>query len=831
MELLTTEAGYLADLRALVSVYLDQLPTLTVPRPLLSPSYSSTFSLPTARRPSPPSSSSSYSHSDNSHHKPSKSHSKDALDPLLPSAELAIVARNAAQILAVHDALARMLLNAVRNAGWAPGISALTGEDPPDPPDDDQQNQIVEQAIAGVTAVFTSQAALFDAYESFCATHYNALDIVRRVQRRWPTEWDAYERRCADLATTLPASTNEPATPARRHSMSSLAPNPNHLPPRPGLTRMRSSRTLHPARLQLLDYLIKPVQRICKYPLLLAPLAPPGDAEQGGVAAMKRVAALVDTAHATHAAQQQAARILTRLEAPPSVREFVMSAGEVLLAGALDVVCEREGCVKAKYLGAFLFAGGFVLFVKATRGARYEARHWIEARGVHDREDEMLLPCSFRILSADSGPVIEVAASCRREKMVWVDALTQAVAAPRDWAPGSAPPPPPSSATFYSSPTSPTGPDPPTHALPTIQSIPEMEMQLPPVALVLAPPHPPTATSPRLKSSSATLAASPSRRSSSASVKAFFTPSPSASGSGDILVHRASAAARAETDRALADVCSAACSAARCYAAAHSEDLFHFSDGAAGGGSGFSTGSGGSGSGFASGKAPVGVVGSARNRLTKRESVLVRRRRSAVELAAAAAAEEAAFAATAAAGTAKAGERRRWGKALKLALDDVSNAPAPAPELLSPDSPTLVSTSQCSSSAASAVHSGPPKRARSMVDNVRGFFLAPPKSPARADVFGGEKQRARRGVLVKGTGGAGAGRGKVPPSASSPVLPRLAAHAPKRYTWHAAPVGPGVDADTDVKVVRVVKVGGEPPRNRLRALFAAFSRSQTALAA
>ena len=46
-----------------------------------------------------------------------------------------------------------------------------------------------------------------------------------------------------------------------------------------------------------------------------------------------------------------------------------------MLAGALDVV--QYPTHRAKYLGAFLYAGGYCILAKVTKGGRvYEPRHW-----------------------------------------------------------------------------------------------------------------------------------------------------------------------------------------------------------------------------------------------------------------------------------------------------------------------------------------------------------------------------------------------------------------------------------------------------------------------
>ncbi|KAI0050212.1 hypothetical protein FA95DRAFT_1594060 [Auriscalpium vulgare] len=934
-ELLATEAGYLADLRALVHVYLAQLPTLTARPPLnlpiLSPSYSSSFFPAKPPKPAPASPTDPFSAAA----APAKSRSPKARSPksddpgppsrlrekdrLLADADVRTVARNAAQILAVHDAFGRML------------SGAAAGVDVADAPDD------IERAIVGVATLFTTQAALFNAYEDFCVGHFDALESVRRVQARHPAEWDAYERRCAVLVRDMqereleeavadekddaeavgegggdvdekaqdgagvhragstssssrlgtsaytptqdshdaPAPTpapvlltptsapptktsfsasppaERPATPTltkalykgkeratdkparrlRRHSMGALVPRMRSarslkadavaaaaaLPKPPPQPRRKSTsdRRAQGARLQFMDYLIKPVQRICKYPLLLDLLyaSPKGQEREVGGAdvvvasaaqAMRHVAALVDRAHAQHAQHTQSARVLARLSLPASFSPpspasapadadplaFARGAGPVRLAGALDVLAARglrgvaRGRVRARYLGAVLYDGGWCVLVKAVRG-RYEMRHWFEVGkfAVHDAVDEdPFLPYSIRMYSADGD--FELAAACAGEKRLWLAALldAQKVENPPPWA-GTAP-----CSLGFGMPDAAISPvdDAPSMqippSLPTIQSIPELDGApcLPPVSAVLdlppPPPPPPTTTpipptrpafktelSSALSMSARTLGEPPSRRSSAVSVRAFFNGADVEDGA--VEVHRSALLARAEVDSALADVVSGECSAARCWAEAHDEELFM-------GAWGVTT--------------VRSVWGAARSRLARRESLVVRRRRSNVDLTAAPPLLEGlpvpAGGLLAGHATIRAPRTNaKWGKgkaALKVVTGGEEHEEAvaivdPVPEaasagglvvvqspdaLLLPESPTLVS--QCSSTTAShtgsraaspgpsagpsppsqqqhlsALAPSPPKRARSMVDNVRGFFLpaagAPPP-PVRA---------------------------------------------------------------------------------------------------
>lgn len=130
-------------------------------------------------------------------------------------------------------------------------------------------------------------------YEPFCAGHSEALDLLRKVQGQ--PEWDMYEKRCALVVSDERALENSKSGKppfSRRHS--SDAPK----------THSRLSR------LTMRDFLITPIQRICRYPLLLHQLEAElghsaanslphdleGDIVTKSVNSMKQVAAKVDEA-------------------------------------------------------------------------------------------------------------------------------------------------------------------------------------------------------------------------------------------------------------------------------------------------------------------------------------------------------------------------------------------------------------------------------------------------------------------------------------------------------------------------------------------------------
>jgi hypothetical protein len=290
------------------------------------------------------------------------------------------------------------------------------------------------------------QASLFAVYEPFCSGQHEANEIISKIARRHKDAWDAYERHCTELLSAehghrrrqsdcRPAldrvvrSSADLTERGRRHSVDAVfhsssveAPRRAALDgPRPEMGERAESASVTKEkdvdkgpRLKLADYLVKPMQRITRYPLLLAalliqppppgqsvlrsPLAPglqaidfagPDVVVASARLAMDHAAAQIDAAASAQAAHVQSARIAARLAPAPHIKvaKFVSGLGTCVLAGALDVVHHRalrdlgSGSVRAKYLAAFLYAGGFLVLAKVHGARRYEPRHWFDLAG------------------------------------------------------------------------------------------------------------------------------------------------------------------------------------------------------------------------------------------------------------------------------------------------------------------------------------------------------------------------------------------------------------------------------------------------------------------
>ena len=300
--------------------------------------------------------------------------------------------------------------------------------------------QYFPQHIYFTYVLVPAQASRFNAYQSFCAGHPEALDVIRKAYQQYPQELDSFEQRCSTMVSDTEAGSkptvSEPQDGLRRDSRSFTPQKPipdnrkrtkssssldgavRSLRRRPSIANAKDlapyssevKRERAAPRIVFTDYLIKPIQRVCKYPLLLDQLLPSktyrvlsntvdtrSDVDvvvESAAQAMRHVAASVDEARRRQDIAAQSALISSRIysssgsgSSSPSLMtlsaEFLASLGNCLLAGSLDSMyyhpdrpLGQSSTIKAKYYGAFLYPGGYLILVKVSKGRKYEPRHW-----------------------------------------------------------------------------------------------------------------------------------------------------------------------------------------------------------------------------------------------------------------------------------------------------------------------------------------------------------------------------------------------------------------------------------------------------------------------
>ncbi|KAK8844804.1 hypothetical protein IAR55_006654 [Kwoniella newhampshirensis] len=284
----------------------------------------------------------------------------------------------------------------------------------------------VDSVSKRIAALFIDNSATFALYREFCAESIVASTLVRHISNR--ADYDAFEKRCQIIGAAQPHITlydllGEPRSPGP-HTRS---------------------------RLHFKDYLIMPIQRICRYPLLLNQLldstgqtSPTVEEDEfddecydvgidveRALGVMRGVAEEADEARRLKDTEVKSATVLERLEPHPMLTQtFLRSLGTCRLIGSLDVLHHHPTVaplmppVKVKYLAAILYRG-YLILAKVKKAKVYEAKHFLPLE-VFELIDitEGFLPHSIRLRLREHN--FDLAASCEAEKEVWAAAICEA---------------------------------------------------------------------------------------------------------------------------------------------------------------------------------------------------------------------------------------------------------------------------------------------------------------------------------------------------------------------------------------------------------------------
>ncbi|PWZ03378.1 hypothetical protein BCV70DRAFT_170063 [Testicularia cyperi] len=379
-------------------------------------------------------------------------------------ARQALVIRNADDLLRIHQKMSAKLDAILGDLGLRrPGHHADVDEDKRSDMEKALSPQ-AEEAVVRVARLFNQMMPSLESYKTFCSRHGEALALIREAERRH-TDWDAYERHCAEILRLTrgahrSGAASRPPSGATTPSMF-VNYSASHFTPivattstqsGTGIASMTSSASAIPgmlhgtirqtsSRLLFRDFLIKPIQRLCLYPLVLQTLqkhslsvGTPAEELSLAISHMREVADQVDEAGKRRESELRADLILSRVEPNQGVTlSFLRSLGDCQLSGTLDVLHHHRvldplvAPLRLKYFGIFLY-NGFLLMVKVRKNATYECRQWFPlwaARLSNLEMDGNLIPHSFRLSFKDHH--FELAASNAKERQLWIDMLSLAI--------------------------------------------------------------------------------------------------------------------------------------------------------------------------------------------------------------------------------------------------------------------------------------------------------------------------------------------------------------------------------------------------------------------
>ncbi|CAO3583495.1 unnamed protein product [Absidia cylindrospora] len=227
-------------------------------------------------------------------------------------------------------------------------------------------------------------------------------------------------------------------------------------------------------RIRFEDFLIKPIQRICRYQLLLKEIVKHANSTPSSSSTstsiltqafncMHHIATEIDQQNEKKEYQERTSRFIQRLESDWRLsKDRVAELGSIIISGALDIQyytnkgdvyhpivfdysphphkttspppsfpspppspintpsASNNHAVKSRYLGCFIFAS-YIIMVQVKKQTLYEAKHWFPLHLVDlvDQDNnEFMLQYGQHIFICT--------ASCPKEKQTWIEKIRSA---------------------------------------------------------------------------------------------------------------------------------------------------------------------------------------------------------------------------------------------------------------------------------------------------------------------------------------------------------------------------------------------------------------------
>ncbi|KAJ2657081.1 hypothetical protein IW148_005341 [Coemansia sp. RSA 1199] len=248
-------------------------------------------------------------------------------------------------------------------------------------------------SVAATAQLFLAEAHKFAVYIDYCGTYHWLCDLLERLKAdsAWPNVEDEFQQKMAQYSDKR--------------------------------------------RLGLRDFLIKPVQRICKYPLFLKELLKYTDVRLESSTFGELNQALTSLKGICEGVDQVQQRIdslrlrNTLLSSYCDCSELplhvVAKLGEVVLSGPLYIAgCSDKGLEPPRPLGCVLFKL-FLLILKPRRSGILVPQFWFPLHTMQVTDDGLVH--SWQLQHVKSGQFMVFQASSPHEKQMWTDALNSAI--------------------------------------------------------------------------------------------------------------------------------------------------------------------------------------------------------------------------------------------------------------------------------------------------------------------------------------------------------------------------------------------------------------------
>ncbi|KAI9288262.1 hypothetical protein BC943DRAFT_318097 [Umbelopsis sp. AD052] len=256
------------------------------------------------------------------------------------------------------------------------------------------EQSVKSNIVLPVAECFIEMGNGFSIYTQYCVQHELALNVCRELSSK--VEWQMFEHDAMVEA--------EHTSPQRK--------------------------------LQFQDFLIKPVQRICRYQLLLKEIWKTRPNAQHDMTELQEALQIMHSVVNTinNEKQKQDVTLMTnrfieRLEGDWRLnKRSLQLLGNVIYSGALEMLSLHQINQKVKYYGCFLFST-YMVIVRAKKSTVYEPKHWFPLRqfSLQTLQDNDGHLCNSWLLVSGQH-VFEFGASCPQEKQVWIKAIQDAIA-------------------------------------------------------------------------------------------------------------------------------------------------------------------------------------------------------------------------------------------------------------------------------------------------------------------------------------------------------------------------------------------------------------------